>query len=405
MRIFCTRCSYDHPLSGFPYHCPVCGGILLIEPEAADLKAVDPEARGMEGYRSLLPVDASSELVSLTEGGTPLVRAPRLAEEAGVGEVLLKNETVNPTGSFKDRALSVMTTRARDEGFRRVVSSSSGNAGVASAAYAARAGLEAAVLVPGGTKRTKIEQILVHGARVVRVRGSTSDTYEMAKAIAEKGGWANLTTTFLSPLATAAFATMGYELVDQLEGRAPDWVIAPVSAGPILVAVAEAFRISYKFGRADGVPRMACAQAKGCAPIVRAFEEDAEAVVPWGDEPDTIATAISDPLRGYAEDGTLTLRTIRETHGHAVAVDDDAIRDAARRMASSEGVFAEPAGAVPVAALSALRGSGVIRAGERVVCLITGHGLKDPAAVGPGGDLPVVAPDPDRLLETLAVGA
>jgi threonine synthase len=404
MRIFCTRCSYADHLAGFPYHCPVCGGILLIEPGAAELKAADPEVRGIERYTSLLPVDASSELVSLTEGDTPLVRAPRLAEEADVGEVLLKNETVNPTGSFKDRALSVMTTRARDEGFRRVISSSSGNAGVASAAYAARAGLEAAVLVPEGTKRTKIEQILVHGARVVRVRGSTSDTYRLAKAVAEKDGWANLTTTFLSPLATAAFATMGYELVDQLGGRAPDWVIAPVSAGPILVAVAEAFRLSHRIGRADGVPRMVCAQAKGCAPIVRAFEEDAEAVVSWEDEPDTIATAISDPLRGYAEDGTLTLEVIRETHGHAVAVADDAIRDAARRMASSEGIFAEPAGAAPVAALLALRGSGVIRAGERVVCLITGHGLKDPTAAGPGGDLPVVNPDLDRLLETLVVG-
>lgn len=404
MRISCTRCPYENRLEGFPYHCPVCDGILLASPDAAELAEAEPGALAAGRYRGLLPVDASSEPISLCEGGTPLLCASRLATELGAGEILLKNETVNPTGSFKDRALSVMTTRARDEGFRRVISSSSGNAGVSSAAYAAVAGLEATVLVPESTRQTKIDQILVHGARVVRVRGSTSDTYRLAKTIAAEHGFANLTTTFLSPLATAGFAGMGYEMVDQLGGRAPDWVIAPVSAGPILVAVAQAFRLMRAAGRVDGVPRMVCAQARGCAPIVRAFEEDAEAVSPWEGSSATVATAISDPLDGYAGDGTLALAVVRETGGHAVAVDDDAIRGAVRLLASREGIFAEPAGATPVAALAALRKKGIIRSRDRVACLITGHGLKDPLRAGREEELPVVEPDPERVLETLAEG-
>jgi len=359
----------------------------------------------MERYRELLPLDTDSRLVSLGEGGTPLIAAARLAENLGDIEVFLKNETVNPTGSFKDRALAVMTTRACDEGFGRVISSSSGNAGISSAAYAARAGVEATVVAPESTRQIKLAQLTVHGARVIRVRGSTSDTYKLAKVAAETGKWANLTTTFLSPLATAGFKTIGYELADQLDGHSPNWVIAPISAGPILVAVASAFREYHAAGRVDRVPRMVCAQAAGCAPIARAFEEEAQNVMAWSDPPDTIATAIADPLRGYEEDGTLTLRVVRETEGTALTVTDDAIRNAVRRLAELEGVFAEPSGAVPVAALAILRTRGVIQAGSRVACLITGHGLKDPMAADQNVDMPLIEPDIEQLFKALATRA
>lgn len=398
------RCGRTAALAGFPYRCPVCGGILLIEQDLTGWTGADPTVPGMERYRELLPLDADSHLISLREGGTPLVTADRLAESLGDVEVLLKNETVNPTGSFKDRALAVMTTRARDEGYTRVISSSSGNAGVASAAYAARAGVEATVIAPETTPQTKLAQLTVHGARVIRVRGSTSHTYRLAKAAAETGEWANLTTTFLSPLATAGFKTIGYELADQLGGQAPDWVIAPISVGPILVAVASAFREYHVAGRVDRIPRMVCAQAAGCAPIVRAFEEGAETVAPWRGRPETIATAIADPLLGYEDDGTLTLHIVRETGGFALAVDDDAIREAVRRLAALEGVFAEPSGAVPVAALAALRTRGVLPAGSRVVCLITGHGLKDPMAANQEVETPAINPDVEQLFEALSTG-
>lgn len=401
----CVRCGHAAALVGFPYRCPVCSGIQLVEHDLTGWSGPDPAVAGIERYRELLPVDPDSRLISLGEGGTPLVSADRLSEVLGDVEVLVKNETVNPTGSFKDRALAVMTTRARDEGYRRVISSSSGNAGVSSAAYAARAGVEATVVVPDYTQQTKLAQLTVHGARVIGVRGSTSDTYALAKAAARTGEWANVTTTFLSPLATAAFKTIGYELADQLRGRAPDWVVAPISAGPILVAVASAFREYHAAGRVDGIPRMVCAQAAGCAPIVRAFEEGAENVTPWRDRPDTIATAIADPLVGYEDDGTLTLGVVRDTEGFALAVSDDAIREAVRRLASLEGVFAEPSGAVPVAALEALCARGVIEAGSRVVCLITGHGLKDPLAAEQDVEVPIIDPDIEQLFGALAPGA
>src|SRR3712207_4136795 len=173
----CVRCGHTMVLAGFPYRCPVCDGILLIEHDLSGWSGADPTVSGMERYRELLPLDTDSRLVSLGEGGTPLITAARLAERMGDIEVFLKNETVNPTGSFKDRALAVMTTRARDEGYRRVISSSSGNAGISSAAYAARVGVEATVIAPESTQQTKIVQLTAHGARVIRARGSVSDTY------------------------------------------------------------------------------------------------------------------------------------------------------------------------------------------------------------------------------------
>jgi threonine synthase len=399
----CIRCGHLEPLADFPYHCPSCDGILLIEPDVGEGRwpQIDQAAQGLARYRRLLPLAPDSQLISLGEGNTPLLRAEHLARELDVGEVLLKNETLNPTGSFKDRALALMMTRACGEGFRRVISSSSGNAGASSSAYAARARVGATVLVPETTTVAKLAQIIVHGARVIRVRGSTSDTYVLAKAAAATGEWANLTTTFLSPFATLGFKTIGYELVEQLVGEAPDWVIAPVSDGPILVAVAAAYRDMLAAGRVNAVPRMACAQATGCAPIVRAFEEGAEVVAPWNDPPTTIATAIADPLRGYSDDGTLTLRTVRETGGTAIAVTDNAIRAAIRQLAATEGVFAEPAGAVPVAALAELRRRGTVGTHERVVCLITGHGLKAAEAAGLQVAMPLIDPDIDQLFGTL----
>jgi threonine synthase len=148
-----------------------------------------------------------------------------------------------------------------------------------------------------------------------------------------------------------------------------------------------------------------CAQAAGCAPIARAFEEGAENVTAWSDPPDTIATAIADPLRGYEDDGTLTLRVVRETEGVALTVTDDAIRKAIRRLAELEGVFAEPSGAVPLAALAILRDAGAIRAGSRVACLITGHGLKDPMAADQDVDAPLIEPDAEQLFKALATDA
>ncbi len=396
------RCGRTATLVGFPYRCTICGGILLVETDLTDWRGADLSASGIQRYRRLLPLDANSVLVSLGEGDTPLVAANRLAEDLGDVEILLKNETINPTGSFKDRALAVMTTRARDEGYPRVISSSSGNAGISSAAYAAHVGLDATVIAPESTHETKIAQLTVHGARVIRVRGSTSDTYRLAKSAAETGGWANLTTTFLSPLATAGFKTIGYELADQLEGQSPDWIVAPVSAGPILVAIATAFRELHAAGRVGRVPRMVCAQAAGCAPIVRAFERGAKSVTAWEKQPDTIATAIADPLSGYEDDGTLTLHVVRETEGYALAVTDGAIREAIRRLAALEGVFAEPSGAVPIAALDVLYSRGVIQAGSCVICLITGHGLKDPMAVDQKVEAPIIDPDVDQLFKALA---
>jgi threonine synthase len=399
----CTRCGNIEALRGFPYHCANCQGILLIQPADA-MPPPASVARGIAAYSHLLPLAPHVPLVTLGEGGTPLVPAARLAAHVGLRALLLKNEAVNPTGSFKDRALALMVTTAQAEGYHQVISSSSGNAGASSAAYAAHAGLSATVIVPETTTRTKLAQILIHGATVIRVRGSTSDTYALARA-ATTGGWANLTTTFLSPLATAAFRTVGYELHNQLNGETPDWIVVPVSDGPLLVAIALAYRELQASGHVARIPRMVCAQAAGCAPIVAAFEAGVDAVTPWPGRPNTIATAIADPLRGYADDGTLTLRTVYETNGYAISVSDAATKQAIRDVARMEGVFAEPAGAVPVAALADLLSRSIIGPSDRVVCLITGHGLKDVAAAEQEVDLPVIDPVEEQLFEVLQAEA
>lgn len=395
--LLCTVCGRHHPLSE-SYKCPVCGGILDVEYDwpAGLVEGVMARARSIVGgsmwaFQDLLPVHEGTVPVSLGEGFTPAIEAG--TTEWG-GPLWLKLEGANPTGSFKDRPVSVAVTHAVETGAPGVITASSGNAGAAMAAYAARAGLPSVTLVPDGLPAGKLAQIGAPGTRLVAVRGNFSRAYELAQEWAATTGWLNVTTTQLSAFPTEGNKTVAYELFLQL-GAVPDWVLIPVSSGPLLVGAMKGFQELKAAGLTSSIPRMVAVQAEGCAPIAQAFAAGAKAVEAWS-EPTTVATGIKDPLQGYADDGTRTLTLARASDGAAVAVSDKEILGAVKHLATKFGVLAEPTGAVGVAGLNAVAKLGAAgpAQGHSVVCMITGHGMKDLGTIGELVAPPVVI-EPD----------
>jgi threonine synthase len=368
----CYRCSWRGEISNL-YSCPACGSSLLVTFAGTYEPSNATADEAIWQYRGFLPVPADAEPVTLGEGDTPLLQARRLNPSGGL---LLKNETVNPTGSFKDRPVAVAATVARVLGLSGLICASTGNTGVAVAAYAARAGLPAACVVPETTPAAKMIQIEAVGASIVRVRGNYSDAYALARAAAESYGWANLTSTYVNPYMLEGDKTVAYELFKQLGERVPDWVLVPVGAGPLLAAIHKGFKELGVPG-----PRMVGVQAAGCAPVVRAFESGTKEVHEWEDSLQTTASSIADPLRGYPEDGTRTLSVVRESGGKAVAVSEEETRQATLDLARSEGLLVESGTAVAVAAYRKLVARELIHPGETTVIVLTGHGLKDPDAL------------------------
>lgn len=361
----CVWCGEERPLDLRPY-CHICGGTL----EVRDIgPVVGGVAAALWSYAAALPVPAR---VSLGEGGTPLTRLERIGRD---DEIYIKAEWTNPTGSFKDRGSAVAVSAALEFGATGVVCASTGNNAASVSAYAARAGLPCLVVLPANTSAAKVFQARLHGAKIVEVDGSFSDAYRVAAELT--GGdsqWANLTSTFLNPYMTAAYATIAWELVGEL-GRAPGSIIIPIGAGPMLVGIRDGLDrvVSEHPTAAETV--LIGVQSAGCAPIARAFESGAKKVEPWTDEVDGYAGSINDPLTGYEIDGTRTLRAIRGRNGAAVAVSDEEILAAMKDLGASEGIDCEPAAAATLAALRRL--DAVDHLARPVVLIGSGHALKD----------------------------
>ncbi len=395
----CVDCGHRHPLAML-YRCARCGGVLDVEYQADQSAAVaQADREGIWRWSQVLPVDDPAARVSLGEANTALIRLPRLARELGVATLHAKAEFANPTGSFKDRPVAVAVSKALELGFARAACASTGNTGASAAAYCARAGLPYWCLVPAATPAQKLAQIAAHGARVIRVRGTYSEAYGVAEVVAEREQVANLSSTFLNPYLLEGDKTVAYELLEQL-GRAPDWILVPIGAGPLLVGVLKGFEELLARGAIDRVPRLAGVQAEGCAPIAQAFEAGRDEVQEWTAEVRTVASSIADPLRGYGRHGTYTLRGIRRSNGVAVAVSDAETLWAHQRLAA-EGIFAEPGSATAIAALRRLRDQHLITRDELVVALITGHGLKDPSLALAEFD-PAAVPLADATPEAVA---
>jgi threonine synthase len=395
----CIECGETFaPFADVRYTCDDCDS--LLEVRYADHPTFeDFEGRGVWRYSDALPFE---EGVTLPEGDTPLHYVPRLEDEVGVRNLRIKHEGMNPTGSFKDRGMTVGVRVAQAVGVDRLACASTGNTSAALAAYGARAGLETLVLLPSGKVAAgKVAQASLHGARILEVDGNFDACLDIVQDLANRGEAYLLNS--LNPFRLEGQKTIGFEILERFyadEGRYPDRIVLPVGNAGNTAALYKAFRELVRSGAlAPGdVPKLTGVQAEGAAPMVEAIAEDRETTRRWEDV-ETIATAIR---IGNPVNAPKALPGIRETGGTAVAVSDEEITSAQRALAS-EGVGVEPASAASVAGLRKLREAGDIGAGEDVVCLTTGHLLKDPdAAAEAGADPEPVPNDTDDVLRHLA---
>jgi threonine synthase len=318
----------------------------------------------VEAFRDHLPVTSATPVVTLHEGNTPLLDAPRLAARAGVARVLLKVEGMNPTGSFKDRGMTVAVSKAAERGAKAVICASTGNTSASAAAYAARAGLLCAVVLPAGQIALgKLAQALIHGARVVPVRGTFDTALDVVRDLAEDAGVEVVNS--INPFRIEGQKTAAFEIVDAL-GDAPTVHCLPVGNAGNITAYWQGYREYHEAGAATRTPRMFGWQATGAAPIVRG-----EAIL----HPETIATAIQ---IGNPASWKAATAARDESGGHIGEVTDAEILEAYRLVASVEGTFAEPASAASVAGLLKAAADDLVGGSDVVVCTLTGHGLKDP---------------------------
>lgn len=373
-RLKCTQCGYSFPVAPI-YSCSKCGGILRAWYNYENFNINEAEENILKRYLDLLPINKTS-FVTLGEGNTPLIKSDNLGKWLGIENLFLKNEGCNPTGSFKDRPISVGTSVAKDFGFDTAIIASSGNAGASVAAYAAKAGLKSFVLIPEGTPLPKIMQTLSFGAQIFVVEGTFSYTFNLAKTIAEKLKWANLATTFLNPFTVEGNKTIAYEIFESLEGRVPDFIAIPLGAGPLLVGIWWGFKDLFRLGKIKKMPRLIGVQAESCAPIAKAFIQDRE-VLPWCRKYKTLASGISDALEGYTDNGDLVIDVVKESNGFVTTVTESEIKESVFAAAQMEGVYAEPSGAVTIKAIQKLVSNKYIKSSDEVVAIITGNGLKE----------------------------
>jgi threonine synthase len=324
-------------------------------------------------WHELLPVIYEENIVSLGEGDAPLLSVPRLGRELGLSNLYVKDESNNPTGSFKARGLAAAVSKAKELGVDKVIIPTAGNAGGAMAAYAARAGLRAFVFMPRDTPFANLEESRIVGAGVELVDGLISDAAKLAGEKARSEGWFDV-STFKEPYRLEGKKVMGYELAEAFDWSLPDVILYPTGGGTGLVGMWKAFAELEALGwlRDTKRPRMVSVQAAGCAPVVRAFEQGALVCEFWN-EAHTIASGLRVP-KSFADH--LILQGVYESQGTAVAVSDEALMESQKHLARSEGIFAAPEGAATLAALQKLLERNWIRADERIVLFNTGSGLK-----------------------------
>jgi threonine synthase len=330
-------------------------------------------SRGMWRWRELLPVLDEHNMVTLGEGDAPLLPLPNLGSSLGLENLYVKDESLNPTGSFKARGISAAISKAKELGIEKVIIPTAGNAGGAMAAYAARAGLKAHIFMPKDTPLANVEECKIAGAGLSLIDGLISDAASMAGVKAREEGWFDL-STFKEPYRTEGKKIMGYELAEAFHWELPEVIIYPTGGGTGLVGMWKAFAELAELGwLANGYrPRMIAVQAAGCAPVVKAFESGSKFCDFWlGAQ--TMASGLRVP-KSFADQ--IILHDIRESHGLAIAVTDTEILDAQKNLGSKEGIFAAPEGAATVAALIKLIEQKQVNRQERIVCFNTGSGLK-----------------------------
>jgi threonine synthase len=375
----CSGCGKEYSHHELHTFCPSCQSPLL---SLYDLKGVRQKVdrdeishrkKGMWRWHELLPVLKKENQIFLGEGDTPLLSLPRLEKELGLSNLYVKDESSNPTGSFKARGLAAAVSKAKELGVEKLIIPTAGNAGGAMAAYAARAGLRAHIFMPRDTPFANIEESRMAGADVILVDGLISDAAGMAGEMARAEGWFDV-STFKEPYRVEGKKVMGYELAESFDWSLPDVIIYPTGGGTGLVGMWKAFDELEALGWLENTrrPRMVSVQADGCAPVVKAFQEGASFCDFWINA-HTIASGLRVP-KSFADH--LILQNIYESQGTAIAISDESILDSQRQLATMEGIFAAPEGAATLAALKELINQGWVHPEERIVLFNTGSGLK-----------------------------
>jgi len=377
--LICSACGASYDPDAIQTYCPECQAPLMAKYNLeAARKHLDRDEfirrpRGMWRWHELLPVHEPVNRITLGEGDTPLLRVPRIGESLGLNHLFVKDESLNPTGSFKARGLAAAIAKARELGVKRVIIPTAGNAGGAMAAYAARSGLQACIYMPKDTPYANMEESRIAGAQVILIDGLISEAAGMAGERARNEGWFDV-STFKEPYRCEGKKVMGYELAEHFGWRLPDVIVYPTGGGTGLVGMVKAFNEMGSMGwlESSARPRMVAVQAEGCAPVIRAFHTGAEFCDFWGGA-QTIASGLRVP-KSFADQ--IILRDIRNSCGTAVAVSDKDITHYQSELAIHEGIFAAPEGAATLAAVAQLVRDGWIQKNERVVMFNTGTGLK-----------------------------
>lgn len=376
--LVCIGCGATYRSDAVIYTCSTCGHLLEVRYDLANINITRKDwlSRPISvwRYRELLPV--AGEPVTLQEGGTPLYHLKRIGEELGLKNLYAKHEGMNPSGSFKDRGMTVGVSMALQLGMKSVACASTGNTSASLAVYGARAGIPVIVLLPSGKVALgKVAQALMHGAKVISINGNFDRALEMVRDLCETKGIYLLNS--VNPYRLEGQKTIGFEAIDQLNGEVPDRMVLPVGNAGNISAVYKGLLELSELGFIDRMPMMTGIQAEGSQPVVRAIRQNLPEVIPEA-SPDTIATAIR---IGAPVNAEKVLHAIRMSNGTAEYVTDEEILAMQRDLARKEGIGVEPASAASVAGVKKLVETGVIDRDERIVCVVTGHLLKDPETV------------------------
>src|ERR687889_562808 len=374
----CALCGLEHEAHRLHNLCRACGKPLLVRYDLERSKttltkeSLASRRPDLWRYREVLPVDSDENIISLGEGWTPLLRARRLGKRIKIHELYIKDESQNPTQSFKARGMAAAVSMAKELGARKLAVPSAGNAAGALAAYAARAGLEAHIFMPRDTPRANIVECRETGAHVTLIEGLITDCGAIVAQRKEAEGWFDV-STLKEPYRVEGKKTLGYELAEQMDWTLPDVIIYPTGGGTGLVGMWKAFDEMQELGWIDSKrPRMVTVQASGCAPIVRAFEEGKREAAEFQNA-STVASGLRVPR---AIGDFLILDALRASNGTAVSVTDEELLAAVREIGAAEGLFVAPEGAACLPALRKLIERGEVNGDERVVLFNTGAGVK-----------------------------
>ena len=402
--LYCPQCGWE-AVTDDTFACGACDSVLDVRMDLSHLTRSDVRvirnSRDATLWRwfDFFPVKNRSSVVSLGEGYTPLTRCRRLGEHLGMDRLYVKNDTLLPSGSLKDRSNTVGISRAVELGFDTVAVPSTGNAAASVAAYAAAAGLRSIVMVPAGTDRAKVIQAYACGAAVVTVEATSLDGMgAFYRAAVKEFGWYDCLST--NPYRNEGKKSYAFELFDQLDEHVPNWIIHPTAGGAGLAAMWKGYQELHGLGWVHRFPRLVAAQSEAAAPIATALKSSTATV-----EPVAAGSTVAESIRvgNPRALGLRAVRAVRASNGVGVALADEEILEAQGLLSRMAGIFAEPSAAVSLAAAARLRREGVIRAGDMVVCNVTGHGLKQVASVTmPPEQLEPIEPDLDVLRQTLA---